>query len=174
MEMNRQKILERLMQVDKDMSLIDTTPDTYTCVIVGGSALVLMKKIHRSTHDIDSINASDEIKPLLESYNINMNVRAHCSNFPDSYLQRIEAVDIPTKKVKFYTVSLEDLVVSKLCAMRDKDVEDIESESVYSDLNWNLLDDLVDEVCYGLLTDFDVTALREHYKNYKEKYKCVN
>ena len=63
MEMNRQKILERLMQVDKDMSLIDTTPDTYTCVIVGGSALVLMKKIHRSTHDIDSINASDEIKP---------------------------------------------------------------------------------------------------------------
>lgn len=170
MKMNRQEILDRLIQIDKDMALLDTTPDTYTCVIVGGSALVLMQKIYRSTHDIDSINASDEIKPLLESYNINMNVRAHCTNFPDSYLQRIVVVDIPTKKVKFYTVSLEDLVVSKLCAMRDKDVEDIETESVYSDLNWELLDELVDEVCYGMLSDYDVAMLREHYKNYKEKY----
>lgn len=170
MEMNREEILKRLIQIDKDMALLDTTPDTYICVIVGGSALVLMQKIYRSTHDIDSINASDKIKPLLESYNINMNVRAHCTNFPDSYLNRLVAVGIPTKKVKFYTVSLEDLVVSKLCAMRNKDVEDIETETVYSDLNWDLLDELVDEVCYGMLSDYDVAMLREHYKNYKEKY----
>lgn len=174
MEMNRTEILKRLMQIDSDMALIDTTPDIYTCIIVGGSALVLMQKIHRSTHDIDSINASNEIKPLLESYNINMNVRAHCTNFPESYLDRIVIVDIPTTKVKFYTVSLEDLVVSKLCAMRNKDIEDIETQAVYSDLNWNLLDNLVEEVCYGMLSDYDVTTPKEHYKNYKEKYKCEN
>ena len=171
MELYREEIINRLLQVDRDMTLLDTTPNVYSCVIVGGSALVLMKKIYRSTHDIDSINASDEIKPLLESYNINMNVNAYRINFPENYLERIVRVDIPTTKVNFYTISLEALLVSKLCARRDKDIEDIENELVYRDLNWVLLDELVEDVCYGMLTDFDEENLRENYKVYKERFK---
>lgn len=171
MDLYRDEIIKRLLQVDKDMALLDTTPDMYSCVIVGGSALVLMEKIYRSTHDIDSIDASDAIKPLLETYNINMNVNAYRINFPEDYLDRIIEVDIPTIKVKFYTVSLEDLVVSKLCGMRGKDVEDIENEMVYKDLNWELLDELIDEVCYGMLNDFDVNALKSNYENYKERFR---
>mgnify|MGYP000688949491 FL=1 len=53
MEMNKAEIIKRLMSVDNDMSLLDTTADTYSCIIVGGSALVLLEKIYRSTHDID-------------------------------------------------------------------------------------------------------------------------
>lgn len=171
MDLYREEIINRLLQVDKDMALLDTTSDMYSCVIVGGSALVLMKKIYRSTHDIDSIDASDEIKPLLETYNINMNVNAYRINFPEDYLDRIVEVNIPTTKVKFYTVSLEDLVVSKLCGMRGKDVEDIENEPVYKDLNWDLMDELIDEVCYGMLNDFDVNALKANYENYKERFR---
>ena len=171
MEMNKAEIIKRLMSVDNDMSLLDTTADTYSCIIVGGSALVLLEKIYRSTHDIDSINASDEIKQLLEIYNINMNVSAYRINFPDDYLNRIIPIDIPTKKVKFYTVSLEDLVVSKLCSMRDKDVEDIENELVYKSLDWNLLDKLIDDVCYGMLSDFDRNALVINYNHYTERFK---
>ena len=59
-----------------------------------------------------------------------MNVNAYRINFPENYLERIVKVNIPTKKVNFYTLSLEDLVVSKLCAMRGKDIEDIENELV--------------------------------------------
>ena len=81
MEMNKAEIIKRLMSVDNDMSLLDTTADTYSCIIVGGSALVLLEKIYRSTHDIDSINASDEIKQLLEIYNINMNISAYRIKF---------------------------------------------------------------------------------------------
>ena len=132
MNLYEKEIIERLLQVDRDMALIDTSDDVYTCVIAGGSALVLMKKIYRSTHDIDSIDASDEIKQLLELYNINMNVNAYRINFPENYLERIVKVNIPTKKVNFYTLSLEDLVVSKLCAMRGKDIEDIEKLSLES------------------------------------------
>lgn len=171
MELYREEIINRLLQVDKDMALLDTTPDIYSCVIVGGSALVLMEKIYRSTHDIDSINASNALKPLLESYNINMNVSAYCINFPENYIDRIVRVDIPTTKVNFYTISLEDLVVSKLCARRDKDIEDIENELVYKDLNWTLLDELIEDVCYGMLTDFDAENLRENYNDYKERFK---
>lgn len=171
MDLYREEIINRLLQVDRDMALLDNTPDMYSCVIVGGSALVLMEKIYRSTHDIDSIDASNEIKPLLETYNINMNVNAYRINFPEDYLKRIVEVNILTTKVKFYTVSLEDLVVSKLCGMRGKDVEDIENELVYKDLNWNLMDELIDEVCYGMLNDFDVNALKSNYENYKERFK---
>lgn len=171
MDLYREEIINRLLQVDKDMALLDTTSDMYSCVIVGGSALVLMKKIYRSTHDIDSIDASDEIKPLLETYNINMNVNAYRINFPEDYLDRIVEVNIPTTKVKFYTVSLEDLVVSKLCGMRGKDVEDIENKLVYKDLNWDLMDELIEEVCYGMLNDFDVNALKANYENYKERFR---
>lgn len=106
MNLYEKEIIERLLQVDRDMALIDTSDDVYTCVIAGGSALVLMKKIYRSTHDIDSIDASDEIKQLLELYNINMNVNAYRINFPENYLERIVKVNIPTKKVNFYTLSL--------------------------------------------------------------------
>ena len=69
-------------------------------------------------------------------------------------------IDIPTK-----------LVVSKLCSMRDKDVEDIENELVYKSLDWNLLDKLIDDVCYGMLSDFDRNALVINYNHYKERFK---
>ena len=36
-------------------------------------------------------------------------------------MERLVPVDIETTKIKFYTVSTEDVVVSKLCAARDKD-----------------------------------------------------
>lgn len=68
MKSNKSEILKKLMQLDSDMALLDTSDDMYTCVIVGGSALVLMDKIYRSTHDIDSIESSERIKPLLEVY----------------------------------------------------------------------------------------------------------
>lgn len=171
MSLQREDIIKRLIQVDKDMCLLDSSSDVFTCVIVGGSALVLLNKIYRSTHDIDSIDASNEIKPLLNAYNINMNVNAYRVNFPENYLDRIVKVDIPTNKVNFYTLSLEDLVVSKLCSMREKDIEDLENELVYKSLNWNLLDKLIEEVCYGLLTDYEVNILRENYKKYKEDFK---
>lgn len=174
MELYINEIIERLQKVDKDMALLDTSSDTYSCVIVGGSALVLLKKIYRSTHDIDSIYASDEIKELLEAYNINMNVNAYRLNFADDYLDRCIPLNIETTKVKFYTISLEDLVVSKLCSMRDKDAEDIENELVYKDLNWHLLDKIIDDVCYGLLTEYDVNILKEKYKDYKERFMCEN
>ena len=171
MSLQKTDIIKRLLQVDKDMCLLDSSSDIFTCVIVGGSAFVLLDKIYRSTHDIDSIDASNEIKPLLDAYNINMNVNAYRVNFPDNYLDRIIKVDIPTTKVNFYTLSLEDLVVSKLCSMREKDIEDLENELVYKSLNWELLDELIEDVCYGLLTDYEVNILRENYKKYKEDFK---
>ena len=100
-----------------------------------------------------------------------MNVRAYVMNFPDDYRDRIIKVDIPTTKVNFYTVSLEDIVVSKLSSMREKDAEDIENELVYKDLNWTLMDKLIEDVCYGMFSDHSVNLLKINYENYKERFQ---
>ena len=39
MRSNREEIIEKLIRLDKDVALMDTTEDIYSCVIVGGSAL---------------------------------------------------------------------------------------------------------------------------------------
>lgn len=44
MELYRDEIIQRLLQIDNDMTLLDNTADTYDCVIVGGSALVLLRR----------------------------------------------------------------------------------------------------------------------------------
>ena len=169
--MNKKELLERLKQLDSDMALLDNSEDLYTCVIVGGSALVLMDKTYRSTHDIDSIASSEKILPLLDAYGINMNVKAYLTNFPEDYQDRMIPVDIDTAKVKFFTVSTEDLIVSKLCAGRDKDTEDIEGKEVTEHLDWDLLDRLINDVCYGMLNEFDENLLRMRYKDYKERFQ---
>ena len=169
--MNKKELLERLKQLDSDMALLDNSEDLYTCVIVGGSALVLMDKIYRSTHDIDSIASSEKILPLLDAYGINMNVKAYLTNFPEDYQDRLKQVAIETTKVKFFTVSTEDLVVSKLCAGRDKDIEDVEGKEVTEHLDWDLLDRLINDVCYGMLNEFDENLLRMRYKDYKERFQ---
>lgn len=171
MKINRNEIIERLKQLDRDVALIDKSDARYACVIVGGSALVLMDKINRATHDIDSIESSEMLLPLLDAYNINMNVKAYLTNFPEDYRDRLVPVDIETNKIKFYTVSTEDLVVSKLCASRDKDFEDIEGKEVTDHLDWDLLDRLIDDVCYGMLSQYDENLLRIRYKDYKERFK---
>ena len=55
--------------------------------------------------------------------------------------------------------------------MRDKDIDDISNPLVYNDVNWEVLDLLIEDVCYGMLNDYDVNNLRRNYSEYKEKYK---
>ena len=37
--------------------------------------------------------------------------------------------------------------------------------------DWDLLDRLIDDVCYGLLTEYDETILRAKYADYKERFR---
>lgn len=34
-----------------------------------------------------------------------------------------------------------------------------------------LLDKLIEDVCYGMLNDFDVNTLKSNYESYKERFK---
>jgi hypothetical protein len=165
-------IKERLIRLDEDASLLIDDNNRYRCIIVGGSALILMGYSERATHDIDLINYyPNEIKDLLIKYDINSNASTYIENFPEDYNERIQPVIIPTKKIDFYTISLEDLIISKLNAGRNKDINDITTPSVLRDIDWILLDKLVKEIVDYLLNDRTKNEFNHTYKKFVNKYK---
>ena len=126
----------RLLMLYEEANLIYNDNEKLYCIIVGGSALMLLGYINRATHDIDSIDCHHKLIGLIEKYDINMQVRAHLDCFPEDYAERIKKLDIQTKKIDYYTLSLEDLVISKLLAGRSTDVFDIRSDEIIRDLDF--------------------------------------
>lgn len=133
---------KRLERLDEDADLMIDNDDRYQMVIVGGSAFILLGKLTRATHDIDALSVPKELYGLLGKYDINTDVEAYIDNFPYNFQDRLQPLPFGGTKVQFYTPSLEDLVIAKLCSFRDTDKADVESEAVRNSLNWDLLEHL--------------------------------
>ena len=155
----------RLLRLDEDADLLFEDDGRFTCILVGGSALILLGYITRATHDIDVLKTPAELLALLSKYDMNNNVSAQIDNFPDDYLERVHKLNLPTHKIDFYTLSLEDLVVSKLAAGRDKDLADITTKKVLAELNWTQLEECAEQVKLGMLSD---RAVQEFEISYQE------
>lgn len=143
----------------------------FTCILVGGSALILLGYIARATHDIDILETPRELLQLLDKYDMNINVSAHMDNFPDDYRERVRKLELPTQKIDFYTLSLEDLVVSKLAAGRGKDLQDITGSEILPAIDWERLDACAEMVKLGLLSDRQISEFTMRYEDYRERYR---
>ncbi len=171
-------LIERLVRLDEDADLMFDDDRTFNMIIVGGSALIFLEVVARATRDIDAIEASPEIRELLARYDINMDVAAYMNNFPFNYEDRIVPIDINTRRVKYYTASLEDIVIAKLCSGRPTDRQDIISEKVLRTIDWNLLDRLAneeDEIKQNCLNSFRYNEFKDDYDEYVRRYRpCAN
>ena len=172
--MLKQDIIERLCRLDEDADLLFDGEERFRLVIVGGGALVLMECLTRATHDIDALNASGKIRGLLENYDINCDVQTYINNFPYNYEDRLIKLDITSKKIDFFTASLEDIVIAKLFSYRDSDVADVESETVLKCLDWAKLQALIeneDEIKRNALNDRCYQDFRYNYENYVRRWR---
>lgn len=161
----------RLLLLDEEANLIYNDNEKLYCIIVGGSALMLLGYINRATHDIDSIECHHKLFGLIEKYDINMQVRAHLDCFPEDYAERIKRLDLPTKKIDYYTLSLEDLVISKLLAGRSTDMFDIRSDEIIRDLDFAKLDTLAEAIMPDLLNDRIKSEFEFSYNEYCKRYR---
>ena len=111
-----------------------------------------------------------EIATLFSKYDMNMDVVAYMDSFPIGFEERAKIIDLPTKKVQFYTLSLEDIVISKLCTTRGKqDIIDINSEKIVKDIDWDHLEQLA-----KIMRDNKISGIEKfdyYYKEYIDKYK---
>lgn len=142
-------------------------------IIVGGSGLVLLGTITRATADIDTIEASPEIRSLLEKYGANMQVSAFLPNFPYNYLDRVQKLPVSGRRIEFYTASLEDIVIAKLFSDRPQDKQDLISDEVLRCIDWNMLHYLAtdeNEVKAVVLNERRYLDFLHDYKKYVGRY----
>lgn len=171
-------LLTRLSRLDEDASLMFSDDKRFRMVIVGGSALILLETINRATMDIDALNVSRELMGLLERYDINCRVSTFINNFPYNYEDRLRRLTIHSKKIDFFTASLEDIVIAKLFSNRDTDRRDITDPAVLSAIDWELLDRIAfsdEEVKSNALNERNYLDFLTNYEEYKRRYRpCAN
>lgn len=169
--MKTNDLFDRLLMLDEEAYLRFDDDERFYCIIVGGSALMLLGYISRATHDIDSIDCHIKLMPIIEKYDINMQVRAHLDCFPEDYSERIQKLDLATKKIDYYTLSLEDLVLSKLLAGRSNDIFDICSDDIIRDLDFDKLEELAMAIIPDLLNDRVRSEFQYTYEEYCKKHR---
>lgn len=176
--MYKDDLLERLRRLDEDADLIYDDDRRFQMIIVGGSALVLLDVIFRSTQDIDALNASREIRDMLEKYDINCRVMTYINNFPYNYEDRAVRIPIEGKKIDFFTASLEDIVIAKLFSYRDTDARDVENPEVIKALDWEKLEQLAadeHEVKNNALNERAYNTFQYNYGEYVRRFRpCAN
>lgn len=164
-------IIDRLLKLDEEISLTFDDDVYYEMILVGGGALVLIDKLTRATQDIDTIMPPKELKPFLEKYDINDHVMAYINNFAPDYYDRRIPLNISSKKIKFFTASLEDIVIAKLFSVRPKDKHDILDPIITKSIDWNKLDEIVNSEDFkdNMLNDHQYKMFLCDYRDYKEE-----
>lgn len=144
----------------------------FRCYIVGGGALIIMGYILRATHDIDVIYAIPNfLKELFNKYDMNCEVSAYEDNFPIGFEERANKIPLNTSKVVFYTLSLEDLVISKLCTTRgEQDIIDITSPNIIKDIDWQKLRKLGQSMEYSMISSMNYENFRYAYNDYVRRF----
>lgn len=174
--MNKQEIIDMLKKCDQELFDKEPQQKKIDCYIAGGSAFILNGRDLRITMDIDVLKTTGDnvrnLKTVFADCNINCDVAAFFDNFPVGFAKRAHKLDIDTKIFNFYILSVEDLVISKLCTTRyEQDLEDIESKEITSQLDWDLLKELKNKMKDSMISSLGYENLDYNYNNYIQKCK---
>ncbi|MFK5883065.1 MAG: DUF6036 family nucleotidyltransferase [Candidatus Izemoplasma sp.] len=169
--MKKDDIYTKLVALDEEVFLKFDNDFKFTCILVGSSVLMLEDLIPRGTLDIDVISASSEIANIMRDYCLNKASTAYLNSFPYNYSQRKEKINIGTKSINFYKLSLEDIVVSEIDASRERDILDIKNKLVLNMIDWNKLEICYFEVIEFKMSDFRAREFKYLYDVYVKKYK---
>jgi len=173
--MYKDDIQDRMRRLDLRVSLEFEGTGRFGVTIIGGGMLVLRGYITRATDDIDILEADKRLYGLMELYDMNGRANAYINSFPFNYEDRVR-LEWSGKKIDYFTASLEDVVIAKLCGSRDKDWEDLNVVADYID--WSILEKLAtdeDELRNIKMSDREYFFFNENYKDFERKYRpCVN
>lgn len=162
--MNKEELIQRLLKADEELSLLVEDKQRIKVVIVGGSALIINNVISRSTMDIDVIGLYQNLDAAFSKYDINSMSNSFIDSLAENYDSRLVKLELKTKVLDYYTLSIEDLVIMKLHSSRKKDYLDATNEEVIKTLNWTLLEKIVDD------GELDNTFNERKYKEFLNKF----
>ena len=144
----KEGVLQRLAQLDNDLLALYGVYRRFEITITGGSALVLLDLLpdERFTTDIDVLETSNEIKGLLERYDMNMDVSTFMYKYPENWRKRRQPVLYGGQVLEVYTLSNEDLAITKLLAWRRADKIDLANMLAAGNIDVDKLKDIIDDV----------------------------
>ena len=163
--MDRKELLNKLISLDEEASMVLPSNERINMTIVGGGALILGNYVRRMTMDIDVIDMYPKLQSILEKYDVNNRCNAFSDSLAENYQDRLTKLDIETKAINYYLLSLEDLVIMKLYSDRPKDYLDISGKEVTSILNWDLLEKII------VSGEADTSFNELRYKHFLDKYE---
>lgn len=169
--MNKEELMTRLRGMDEEAELRLSGPERYDVTVVGGSAFILLGRLTRATHDIDLVSVPPALFEIMSKWDMNNRVEAYIYNFPYNFPDRRRLIYMG-EKIDFFVPCLEDLVIAKLCSVRDTDRADIESEEVRNHLDWDLLGQIAydDEETKYNMSDQGYSEFMYRYKDYVERW----
>lgn len=171
---SKESIIDNLLKVDNRIALEYPELIGKLDICIAGSLWsIFYIDDYRKTNDIDIIKINYPIDNLLlQEFDMNTDIQVISDfNIPMSYLDRIKPLDIETIAINYFIISLEDYVIMKLMAYREKDKIDINKESIVKNINWNLLEKLADEMNDVFLNDRLKTEFIYVFNEYKERWK---
>ena len=106
------------------------------------------------------------LNPIIEKHDMNCRSNAFCDCIAENYVDRLVKLDLITKAIDYYNMSLEDVVIMKLFSDRKKDLDDIREKEVVNSINWHLLDSIIQS------GEANNTFNERRYKWFLEKYNA--
>jgi len=170
-ELLRDDIFERMQRLDEHASLEFSDAGRFRVVIVGGGALVLRGYLARATSDIDILGADGRLYALMELYDMNGDVNAYMDHFAYNYEDRLDPL-LSGSIIDYYTASLEDIVIAKLCSNRPEDLTDI--ELVAGKIDWEILEKLArdeGEIKRSILSDRGYMDFQANYEIFERRFR---
>ena len=170
-DLRKEDILYRMERLDKDIETLFHSSGRFQVVIVGGGALVLRGYLTRGTADIDILGADSRLYDFMEVYDMNGRVNAFMDNFAYNYQDRLKLV-WSGKIIDYYTASLEDIVIAKLCSNRPDDLTDV--ELIADKIDWRILEQLAlddGELKLNILNERRYKDFLESYNDFERKFR---
>jgi len=175
LELQKDDIQKRLELLDDHINEVYRNDGRFQVMIVGGSALLLCDYISRSTEDIDVLEADKRLYEIMDLYNINGKVNSYIFSFLYNYENRANHI-WSGKKIDFYTASLEDIVVAKICGWRKQDIKDLADIAEYID--WEILEQLInneEELRYITMSERGYLDFKACYEIFEREHRlCKN
>ena len=166
--MIRENLIEVLHEMEEVAKLFKLEP--FDIYIIGGSACILGEYTSRATLDIDFIDLGYPAKygkafSLLRDYDM---LEYQSTILSPTYKQRATKLE-EFKYINVYILSREDVVVSKIIRLAEKDIEDL--DQMIPKCDKELLNNIIKEIIDREdLFESKKNEFERKLKIFKEKY----
>lgn len=170
------EVKNNLLGLDREVQLIcfenniDLHGRMYKVIIAGSSSLILNGINLIMSQDIDVLRLEAQLTgELLAKYNMNTRITTYENCLPYNCEDRVVKLDLETKVLDYYALSIEDAVAGKIYAWRGKDQDHLYNEELLRRIDWQKLRDAIIDLEWSVLNESDMEWVKTRFNVYARR-----